>query len=100
MLGTKKGEKSSFSLSCPAQSFPPPSFRLVIIVSCKTVKWFCHSQHSKLMYVNSNGIVSEPIGGSIPKFSSETDGSKLLRSAMTSISLDCPAQAFPVPSYR
>ena len=43
---------------------------------------------------------SEPIGGSFPKFSSELDGSKLTRAAMSVINLNCPAQAFPVPSFR
>jgi len=43
---------------------------------------------------------SEPIGGSIPKFSTENDGSKLVRGFMSSIALTCPAQGYPLPGFR
>ena len=51
---------------------------------------------------HSNNVFKflEPIGGTMPKFSSETDGSKLSRPAMLAISLTCPAQAHPVPTFR
>ena len=43
---------------------------------------------------------SEPIGGAKPKFSLSTELNKLTRSAGVSISLQCPAQAFPIPAFR
>ena len=45
-------------------------------------------------------IVSEPISGSLPKFSSEAKLSLFVRKEKTSMSLLCPAQGFPVPAFR
>lgn len=78
--GTKliRESSSSIALSCSAQGFPVPSFRFVLI---------------KLLFL-------EPIGGSVPKFSGEIDGSKIVRDHKSSIALTCSAQGFPVPSFR
>jgi hypothetical protein len=42
----------------------------------------------------------EPIGGTMPKFVSDTKLSLYEREAMSQIALLCPAQASPVPSFR
>ncbi len=42
----------------------------------------------------------EPVGSAAPKFSLENDGSKLTRLSLTPVSLSCPAQGSPVPSFR
>ena len=68
--------EESISLSCPAQAFPVPAFRLV--------KWF----------------FIEPIGGASPKFAHESKGSIILKDQAETISLTCPAQAYPVPAFR
>ena len=43
---------------------------------------------------------SEPIGGAKPKFSLSTEGLILTRAALSPISLQCPAQGFPLPAFR
>ena len=65
-----------FSLSCPAQGSPVPSYRLV---------------HTK---------ITEPVGGSTPKFSGESTSFTLKKASTQPFSLSCPAQGSPVPSYR
>ena len=44
--------------------------------------------------------LSEPVGGSLPKFSGEFDGFTMKKAATEPFSLSCPAQGSPVPSYR
>ena len=67
-----------FSLSCPAQGSPVPSFRSV-------------SNLTKF---------SEPVGGSSPKFSEKSKSSSLFEILAEPFSLSCPAQGSPVPSFR
>ena len=67
-----------FSLSCPAQGSPVPSFRSVLPL---------------LQF-------SEPVGGSAPKFSEKSKSSTLFEVLGEPFSLSCPAQGSPVPSYR
>lgn len=43
---------------------------------------------------------SEPVGGSAPKFPSETDLSRLTHKEGNPLRLTCPAQASPLPSFR
>ena len=45
-------------------------------------------------------LFSEPIGGSIPKFSGVTHLTGLLGQSNTPLTLTCPAQGSPVPGYR
>ena len=42
----------------------------------------------------------EPIGGAKPKFSLNTESLRFTREALSSVSLLCPAQGSPIPSYR
>ena len=75
-------EKASFqptSLSCPAQGSPVPSYR-----SVNVVKLFS----------------AEPVGGSAPKFSGELKISTPEKASDEPLSLSCPAQGSPVPSFR
>ena len=45
-------------------------------------------------------ISSEPIGSSIPKFSTNQVTSGFVSKSMTAFALTCPAQGNPTPSYR
>ena len=73
----RKAANNPFSLSCPAQGSPVPSYRSVVQIS-----------------------LSEPVGGSLPKFSGEFDGFTMKKAATQPFSLSCPAQGSPVPAYR
>ena len=66
------------SLSCPAQGFPVPSIRYVIL---------------------RNLVISEPIGSSLPKFLSKSIDVLVIKSSEM-INLVCPAQGYPLPSFR
>ena len=73
-----RGTEESLSLSCPAQGSPVPVFRLVKYA---------------FFYV-------EPIGGSKPKFSTDDGSSSYQREEAESLSLACPAQGSPIPTFR
>ena len=75
----------SMSLSCPAQGFPVPAFRLV-------------EKHFLRIQIELSFL--EPIGGAGPKFAHESKGSILVKELSQAISLSCPAQGFPVPAFR
>lgn len=45
-------------------------------------------------------LFSEPVGSTGPKFLLNTDGLRQHSVIEASLSLSCPAQAFPVPIYR
>ena len=47
-----------------------------------------------------NSSFLEPIGGSAPKFSAESTISNLVRKVTTDLTLSCPAQGSPIPSFR
>ena len=105
-------------LTCPAQGYPTPNFRLVacfsnilLIVPIANLTIYLEQKmnviaHPCILFCFTPTLsfqqckFLEPIGGTMPKFSSETDGSKLSRPAMLAISLTCPAQAHPVPTFR
>ena len=79
-----KNNEEVISLSCPAQGFPVPAFRFVLIL---------FSQNVSLKFL-------EPIGGAKPKFSYTTKVLHMVHQADHSISLACPAQGFPIPTFR
>ena len=96
-----------FSLSCPAQGSPVPSYRFVISLIFGTVSQYRTAQGScvNLLLSISNMhwrvfTTLEPIGGSVPKFSMVTESFTLTKAAAHPFSLSCPAQGSPVPSYR
>lgn len=45
-------------------------------------------------------IFLEPVGVKAPKFSTDDRVNSFLRSMRESITLRCPAQGYPVPSFR
>ena len=45
-------------------------------------------------------LILEPIGSSIPKFSTDDKSDSFSRSMGRSIALHCPAQGHPLPSFR
>ena len=50
--------------------------------------------------VTSSPNYLEPIGGAKPKFSLNTESLRFTREALSSVSLLCPAQGSPIPSFR
>ena len=46
------------------------------------------------------GMFLEPIGGAKPKFSIDIKRIHLDRSSGVSVTLTCPAQAYPLPAFR
>lgn len=75
--GVKRSAASAFSLSCPAQGSPVPSYRF-----------------------DASIFLLEPVGGSAPKFSSAMTISGFTALSSSTFNLACPAQGAPVPSYR
>ena len=47
-----------------------------------------------------SGLYSEPVGGSAPKFPSETDLTRTTHPVEAKLRLKCPAQGAPVPLFR
>lgn len=45
-------------------------------------------------------VLLEPMGAKGPKFSSDDRVNSFIRAAGSASSLHCPAQGFPVPSFR
>ncbi|XP_023322374.1 Down syndrome cell adhesion molecule-like protein Dscam2 [Eurytemora carolleeae] len=69
----------------------------------KTYK--CRTKHrltgeTKLSATAGRLVITEPVGGSAPKFPSETDLSRLTHKEGNPLRLTCPAQASPLPSFR
>ena len=92
-----------FSLSCPAQGSPVPSYRFELCYS--TEFWHdcsrgSHPTSNSQTVTQCNILLLEPIGGSSPKFSYDSKSSTLFRTMGQAFSLSCPAQGSPVPSYR
>lgn len=80
-------EGQSFGLLCLAQAFPVPTFRyfswVLYTVNCFP-SLFC----------------LEPVGAKAPSFSTNNKISWFFYSEMKSFAILCPAQGFPVPSFR
>ena len=74
-------------LTCSAQSFPTPSFRSVFFV--------CIFKKKHTLY-----YYSEPIGGSKPQISEDSQLKRLSRHENQIMAFVCPAQGFPQPSFR
>lgn len=72
------------SMSCPAQASPLPAFRL----------------GRRLEPTFSLPLYLEPVTGTVPKFDSDTKLSLFERSSHAQLALLCPAQGFPLPSFR
>ena len=79
----------SLALSCPAQGFPLPAFRLVQPLT--------YVLKSMYLFIMCN---IEPIGGAKPKFSMVAKGLQIVHGSKNSITLSCPAQGFPLPAFR
>ena len=55
----------------------------------------------KSIYGNETLFVLEPIGGAAPKFSSDSKSIGTFdKKGGESLALACPAQAYPLPSFR
>ena len=80
-----QNSNEAISLSCPAQGSPLPSFRQI----------FLH--YFGFLYLF---VCIEPIGGAKPKFAQQTNGLIKVQNSDEAISLSCPAQGSPLPSFR
>ena len=88
-----------FSVTCPAQGSPPPFFRLKssylpVSVSAQGKPIPKKRPVCQTMYI------SEPVGGSAPKFSEKSSGFVLTEKSDHPFSLACPAQGSPTPAFR
>ncbi|KAG7213700.1 hypothetical protein KM043_002939 [Ampulex compressa] len=81
------------TLLCPVQGFPVPGFR--------NSRWFKILVHNAI--VSGRFSLVEPVGSTKPKFPM-TENSRTLTTYTVqcerSLTLPCPAQAFPVPVFR
>ena len=80
--GISREIAKSVTLTCPAQSYPTPAFRSVLGHKLKKVTFL------------------EPIGGSKPQFSEDSNYKRISRIENEAMALLCPAQGYPQPSFR
>ena len=79
--------ENSVALTCPTQGSPLPSFRLgLLLLLC--------------MFFISSVFFLEPVGGTAPRFSSTRKSESYQKPSGLALSLSCPAQASPLPSFR
>ncbi|KAF7418155.1 hypothetical protein HZH68_000808 [Vespula germanica] len=79
------------TLLCPAQGFPVPTYRRIV--------FSCHVPI--LLFVSlGNLTIVEPVATKKPKFSSDAKFAGYDRVVDQDLTLLCPAQGFPVPTYR
>ena len=88
-----------FSVTCPAQGSPPPFFRLKSSNQLVSLSSGKANPHTAALSVKLCTI-SEPVGGSAPKFSEKSSGFVLTEKSAHPFNLACPAQGSPTPSYR
>ena len=89
----------SSSVICPAQGSPPPFLRMnssYLLVSLSSRK--AYTSHNCIVCQTS--YISEPVGGSAPKFSEKSSGFVLTEKSAHPFSLACPAQGSPTPAFR
>ncbi|XP_043478428.1 Down syndrome cell adhesion molecule-like protein Dscam2 isoform X21 [Leptopilina heterotoma] len=65
----------------------------------------CRTKHrltgeTRLSATKGRLVITEPVGVKAPKFSTDDRVNSFLRSMRESITLRCPAQGYPVPSFR
>lgn len=86
VMGTMIGVKKNYSLAlqCPAQAFPVPIFRYLLFSAI----------------LNFIFLYIEPLGKVSPKFPNLDKGRLVDYEKSSSVTLLCPAQAFPIPLYR
>ncbi|XP_071627837.1 Down syndrome cell adhesion molecule 1 isoform X8 [Temnothorax longispinosus] len=65
----------------------------------------CRTKHrltgeTRLSATKGRLVITEPMGAKGPKFSSDDRVNSFIRAAGSASSLHCPAQGFPVPSFR
>ncbi|KAL2740305.1 Down syndrome cell adhesion molecule-like protein Dscam2 [Vespula squamosa] len=79
------------TLFCPAKGFPVPTYRRIV--------FSCHV--SIVLFVSlGNLTIVEPVATKKPKFSSDSKFAGYDRLVDQDLTLLCPAQGFPVPTYR
>ncbi|KAK1126115.1 hypothetical protein K0M31_004756 [Melipona bicolor] len=98
-------------LFCPAQGYPVPSFRALIGPNCfyyVALAFFSFALVPSLDVqsgtINSAPLIAcallEPVGSKAPAFIGDVKGVWLEKGAGSSVVLPCPAQGYPVPSFR
>lgn len=81
---------SALCLFCAAQGYPVPITRSDLKEGTLS-RFFCFfSPHT----------FSEPVGGARPRFSTDSKGTVLERISGIALTMLCPGQGFPVPTFR
>ncbi|ROT84147.1 down syndrome cell adhesion molecule [Penaeus vannamei] len=87
-----KERRSAFAITCKVQAFPLPEFRNQSI----------YNQISRFDSLNAtpwHSLALDPLSSESPKVSGE-QGVAMVRQEGAGFSMLCPAQGFPVPSFR
>jgi len=91
---------SKLALICAGQGFPVPSFRYLYNFLMGTLSLFLIAIFMEQEWFDLFFVVNiEPVGSTKPKFGVEVKREQPF-SAGVILALLCPAQGFPVPSYR
>ena len=84
---------------------PCTDTKFTILIHLLSSTWVPSSFHNgKNVSLNKSskisGIISEPVGSAIPKFSSKSNLAAYQENALQTLALTCPAQGSPLPSFR
>ena len=81
------------TLFCPAQGFPVPSYRYIYL---SINYWALVKELAAWSLCNS----LEPVGSKAPTFTGVLKGGYMEIKSRASVVFFCPAQGYPVPSFR
>jgi len=84
----------SVTLMCPAQAYPVPFFRVV------HTHPILQAGSRIFQFIYFGTYFQEPVGSVGPKLTSGDDSRTVKVKIEASVTLLCPAQAYPVPVYR
>ncbi|RLU22420.1 hypothetical protein DMN91_004698 [Ooceraea biroi] len=93
------------TLFCPAQGFPVPTYRASRKQSASDDGHFERRLHGEKGCFQRCTILpcaglSEPVGSKAPAFTGDVKGVWMEKMMASSVVLPCPAQGYPVPSFR
>lgn len=103
----KRGE--NLTLLCPAQGFPVPKYRYglfyVFLIFFSRI-WITDNSEERVPFriwrfkISKNSFSLEPVAGVLPKFPTAYSSASFQGKSDESLTLLCPAQAFPAPAFR
>ncbi|KAE8748380.1 hypothetical protein FOCC_FOCC004812, partial [Frankliniella occidentalis] len=90
-LSFSGSQRESVTILCPAQAFPVPQYRVPFSLAgfLSRISPLCLAPR----------YTAEPVGSSAPKFPNADKSRTFAASRGQSLTILCPAQAFPVPHY-